>query len=385
MSTATSPRLAILSKLVFIISFVLVLEGMSYFFWESWASKRIPYHEKVDIEATVLGREFNIWRSNLTKPDQELGWTNNTEHKQVAQGGARRDDGPNAGTKISVYGASFVFGEGVTNEETFSAQLARRFDNSVRNFGVGGYGPDQALLRLERHLSAGQRPEIVILGMASESLARIVNIYRKLYIPVESANFVKPVFVVDGDKGRVVNAVPAWPPSVEARKKLIDAAKKDDLWYGQNQLRPQFSFPYLLTTIQAAKFFLFDAIRWQDLYQDQRTLTTMNFVLERFLRLSKEFGFRPFFVIFPNPEDLLRIQAKERAYYLDFEEYVTERYSGRLTVVPVLDEVFDIEKFNVRRFGGHPSAYGHKVIASAIYKKVEPFVPARTVPKEATQ
>ena len=143
--------------------------------------------------------------------------------------------------------------------------------------------------------------------MASESLARVTNIYRKLYIAIEASNFVKPMFASEAGRWRLINAVPAWPPSAGARKKLIAVSKKHDGWYHQNQLSPRFSFPYILTTIRVAKFFLFDVVRWQALYHDKRSIATMDYVLKRFVDLSKKYGFRPFFVIFPNPEDIIII------------------------------------------------------------------------------
>jgi len=367
-------RTGVIGKVAAIVFSILLMEGFAFAFWEYRGSQRIASHERVDLESTVLGREFETWRSSHTTPDKELGWTNNKAHKEVAPDGSRRDQGPHSGINISVYGASFVYGAGVANQEAFPSQLAVRLQNQVRNFGVGSYGPDQAVLRLERHLASGQRPEIVILGMASESLARVTNIYRKLYIPVEIASFVKPMFAFKSGHWQNINAVPSWPPSVDARKKLIAVVKKHDGWYGQNQLRLNSSFPYILTTIRAAKFFLFDVVRWQDLYDDKRAISTLEYVLERFIGLSKKYGFRPFFVIFPNPEDLMRLQVGEDAYYTAFEDSIARKYSKDMVTVPVLAEAFDVERFNIRPLSGHPSAYGHKIIASAIYKKIRPFV-----------
>lgn len=49
------------------------------------------------------------------------------------------------------FGDSFTFGEGVEDDETFPACLARLTSNHmVYNYGVGGYGPAQMILRADR-------------------------------------------------------------------------------------------------------------------------------------------------------------------------------------------------------------------------------------------
>ena len=259
------------------------------------------------------------------------------------------------------------------NEQAFPYLLSQTIGTGVRNFGVGGYGPDQAILRLERHLKEGQRPEWVILGMASESLARVVNIFRKLYIPAEIAHFVKPMFVESGGEWRIVNAVPDWPPTDIAVQTLVEATKLHDLWYVQNEKRPRFEFPYMVATFEAVTFFAFDVLRWQDLYRDERTIATMTYVLERFVHLSKNYRFHPIFVVFPNPEDLLRVQANEPPHFEKFLEHVDRKFKDDMLIVRVLDRDIDLARFHVRPFGGHPSPYGQRIIASAIAESLTPY------------
>lgn len=51
------------------------------------------------------------------------------------------------GPRILCSGDSFTHGDGVGDEDTWCAQLARRLGTSSVNLGVGGYGIDQAFLR----------------------------------------------------------------------------------------------------------------------------------------------------------------------------------------------------------------------------------------------
>ena len=71
-----------------------------------------------------------------------------------------------------IVGDSYTFGEGVQDDETFSAGLERLIDNSdVLNLGVHGYGTDQQLLRLQID-GLAYRPNVVVLGYYEDDIAR---------------------------------------------------------------------------------------------------------------------------------------------------------------------------------------------------------------------
>lgn len=70
--------------------------------------------------------------------------------------------------RVLVLGDSFVMGAFSPREETFAVRLgeacaARGRPVEVVNAGVVGFGPDQAVLRLERE-AAAVRPDVVVLG-----------------------------------------------------------------------------------------------------------------------------------------------------------------------------------------------------------------------------
>jgi hypothetical protein len=72
-----------------------------------------------------------------------------------------------------MYGDSFVFGSAVDDEHSWGNQIAKRLSCRVQNFGVPGYGTDQAYLRF-LHNDADQAPQ-VILNILFENVARNVN------------------------------------------------------------------------------------------------------------------------------------------------------------------------------------------------------------------
>lgn len=90
------------------------------------------------------------------------------------------DEIPPGVVRILSCGDSFTFCAEVRDAETWQARIeARRADWEVWNYGVGGYGTDQALLRL-RELAAGP-VDALLVGLLLENIGRNVNRYRPLW------------------------------------------------------------------------------------------------------------------------------------------------------------------------------------------------------------
>lgn len=79
-------------------------------------------------------------------------------------------------------GESFTFGEEVADDEAWTARVeALEPGLELWNYGCGGYGTDQALLRLSRDVRAPV--DGVLVGLMSENIGRNVNRYRPLWYP----------------------------------------------------------------------------------------------------------------------------------------------------------------------------------------------------------
>jgi hypothetical protein len=76
------------------------------------------------------------------------------------------------------------------------------------NFGVGGYGLDQAYLCFGRN-AARYHPDVVLVGLTVFAIERTTNLYRPFYSHGNRIALVKPRFVCAGDSLRaVIGAVP---------------------------------------------------------------------------------------------------------------------------------------------------------------------------------
>ncbi len=107
-------------------------------------------------------------------------------------------------TRILILGDSFTFGDGVSDDETYAAQLQQMLPEvEVINFGVHGYGHDQMLLYWKQE-GVRYRPDILILGFIPEDAERNMIGFR---------DFSKPRFEWNGRSLRLRN-VPVPTPAV---------------------------------------------------------------------------------------------------------------------------------------------------------------------------
>ena len=128
--------------------------------------------------------------------DERLGWDNNPDF--IPSGGINalytiNSDGlrstreyektPLEDTlRIAMFGDSFTFGGEVQDNETWSYHLENSLTEKgiraeVLNFGVSGYGMDQAYLRW-KYEGIAFEPDIVIFGFSPFDIRRNTNMFR---------------------------------------------------------------------------------------------------------------------------------------------------------------------------------------------------------------
>ena len=138
-----------------------------------------------------------------------------------------RDDAGDA-LGIAIFGDSFTHGDELEYEDTWGAQLERALGQRghptrVYNFGVGGYGMDQAFLRW-RDVGRHAGPEIVILGLQMENVKRNLNLVRAMLYIDSGLPFSKPRFFRTSSGLELAN-VPTVPP-----EQLVDLIAHFPRW-----------------------------------------------------------------------------------------------------------------------------------------------------------
>jgi hypothetical protein len=138
---------------------------------------------------------------------------------------------------VSAYGDSFTAGSDGTS---YPEELGRLIGCDVANYGVGGYGSDQALL-LARDLREADRAPVSVIAHVSENILRNLNQYRNLLYPGQEL-FFKPRFIRDGASLRLLDAPIARPEDFQRLTEAPEALLTYDVFV----TRPRRDFPYAI-------------------------------------------------------------------------------------------------------------------------------------------
>lgn len=134
-------------------------------------------------------------------------------------------------SKIAVVGDSFAFCRMVDDDETWPHFLSLEFGTNVQNFGVGNYGIDQTLLRLEREISKGTvAGGVVVIVFTPESISRIHSYWRHFYEYGNILGF-KPRFIVENDTLRLQKQAVTTAEGLAAYRERLPELMSSDPFY----------------------------------------------------------------------------------------------------------------------------------------------------------
>ena len=141
--------------------------------------------------------------------------------------------------RIALVGDSFTFGLEVPFADSWGHLLETRLgaETQVLNFGVDGYGFDQAYLRFQRDVRP-VAPDVVVFSFIYHDLERTMAVYNFIDFPEWGFPFSKPRLVLEEDDTlKVVNAPLLKPedlfsrPSIDALPFLdLDARYRSEEW-----------------------------------------------------------------------------------------------------------------------------------------------------------
>jgi hypothetical protein len=108
--------------------------------------------------------------------------------------------------RIALVGDSYTFCQDVNHEDSWGYHLEQQLGGTaqVLNFGVPGYGIDQAYLRYLREVKIW-RPHVVILAFISHDVLRTTMVYYAISFPSSRLPGAKPRFVLQGDRLILLN------------------------------------------------------------------------------------------------------------------------------------------------------------------------------------
>lgn len=324
--------------------------------------------------------------------DEVLGWTvapnrrsKDGVHFSSAEGWRSAApsavlSGPTEKRRIAVVGDSYAFAEHVRFEESYGHLLEQKLgpDVQVVNFGVPGYGLDQAYLKFKTEVLPW-KPDIVVLGFPEHDLFRTMTVYPFINWPPWNIPFSKPRFVLDNGQLRTLN-IPTIPPGkIYAMDSVHDLPFLEyDQGYRANEWEHD-----ALDVLYIKRWLVQQFPRWSEppphLGPDER-LRLNSAILSEFVRTAKDNGIAPLILFFPTYSDLAR-----RSKGLD----TTAQQALKKLGVPVLDMAPCLTESGLTEdvyLPGDPhySALGNAAVAKCALPALEALLAGQKTQKLAT-
>ena len=299
----------ILTLLIFLICDTILFLGLSY----------IESRKHILYRSTTISSE-DLASFLRARFDPLLGWDIHVDERTNLGTRGNRDYPEKPRYRLKAFGDSFVYGAEVAEDETFCAYVEERTGWDCLNYGVGGYGPDQAFLKYRsNHIPA----DYTILGVLCENIGRVVSYYPPFYMREWTPP--KPRYVKEGETFRLLES--PIHDRQEAIKLLderfIDTLKPNDYWpyYYEEILNApdRLRWPATWTVLKHLRYFVwgartglnkrfgsnYDAARqvykYTHLYEsDSEALAILRHILDEFVALAHDRGEVPIIVFFPD-------------------------------------------------------------------------------------
>ena len=326
---------------------LLAVELLCYMVGLNLQQKRILYRP-------VVGQ---IDEEYFSRRDPALGWPpvdtfndSSYQHRGARLSPAFAGTAPQQAC-VSLYGDSFTWALEVDDEMAWGNQLARRLGCPVANYGVNGYGTDQAYLRFKQNQQ--DRAPVTILGITTENILRNVMQFKGIIYPKEEYSL-KPRFILDESSG--LRLVPLPDVSLNQYSALVRHPERylehDYFVPGGPSRIAHMSFPFSLTVATVLKDFIWHQlihgghvvdIVYEDFYREDhpsRALPITTAIAKAFGRDCREAGREPVIAVFP---DRHSIDTFRRAGFWTYGTLLAELRKADIDVVdmgpPLLDRV----------------------------------------------
>ncbi|HEY2291882.1 MAG TPA: hypothetical protein VGM86_14370 [Thermoanaerobaculia bacterium] len=295
--------------------------------WYLKRYKNVEYQPKVvedlnDKHKGILAAQIADTSSYMVF-DPELGWSirpngNKPLYKANSKGlRATREydlNVPAGKVRVAAFGDSFTHASGVPTGATWEEKLEEMVPGfEVINFGIPGSDPGQALLRYRRE-GIQYHPSIVLIGMMSENINRMVNVFRPFYFPRSGIPFTKPRFAIEGGKlvlvENPIKSIDEYKELLSDPEKWLPRLGEHDYFYQRNSRRSRFDFLPSVRFAHIIRVQYFDQPIFTPggQYNTRSEAYQVSFrVLDQLYREALDHGSLPVIVLFPQ-----RREVKER-------------------------------------------------------------------------
>lgn len=153
---------------------------------------------------------------------------------------------PPGRVRVAAFGDSFTHSSDVADDVTWEVDLERLEPRlEVMNFGVPGYGLDQAYLRY-RQDALRFRPQVVLIDFMSDNINRVVNVYRPFFFYRSGLPLSKPRFELRSGKLTLIDNpiqnLQGYRELLDHPEAKLDELGQHDFFYQRNNQRSRFDF-----------------------------------------------------------------------------------------------------------------------------------------------
>lgn len=280
---------------------------------------------------------------------------------------------------IAVFGDSFVRGDEIEDKETWAFYLSQKLKKNVLNYGVGGYGPDQAFLKF-LSLSSTLKAPVVILCLTSEIVNRTMNIYRPFYFPGSGLRLPKPRFVETNEgfelESNLINSVDEI--DLLRDENFLKKIAEKDFWY-KNEI-PIDEFPRIRA--------FFKESFWEEIFHGKRNdvdpkLTPIwehppaarivSHIINKFISETDARGKKGFIIFLPRRHDIERLRNNLPLPFANFMRNLPEASRNKilnfsLTIFQRTKDK-DLDLYWMKH--GHPSPLLTRMIAEELATQIQ--------------
>jgi len=282
--------------------------------------------------------------------------------------------------RISTYGDSFTHGSDVGNHHTWQAFMENFKKNiEVLNFGVGGYGVDQAYLR---YLEKGKqfKSHFVFIGFMTDNNYRHVNTFRPFLNSHTGTPLSKPRYIIrDGKPVLLPNQLQSmndYKALLRDPRKLLSRLGVNDYYYqhsyrsGRLDWAPSVRIAKILWKEFSNSLYMEkdDGNRYDE--KSEAFRLTCNLFDKFHEQVIKENSI-PIILIFPNKEDM---RAQKKYNFKRYSPLITFLESKGYKYIDLMDAFDEAIKFYELSYLFHPSHYSplsNKLVAEHILRYME--------------
>jgi len=348
-----------------------VIEIISYSFFNLFENRFTFFGEKYSLKDEKL-------KFLIENYDAKLGWERRYDTQYQERPKVVSYNKP----LLATFGDSFTHCDQVKHHETWQTYLSGLLKADVYNFGSSGHGTDQVYLKFLSHYPKVKTP-IVTLGLITENINRIVNVYRPFYYPKTLLWFTKPRFkLVNNQLVLLENPIKNMEEYVRKLREpsFIKSLGKNDWWYGKNN-HPKLQFPY--SKILFNKRIWLEAYYgkgnqrvddmsprpWENLWKEKRATELMFKIMESFVQKTKSNLATPILMVLP---------MKHEVIYFFNQKTLSEKVSIILThcqtkgylcfeaISALANSMNSVEEIETL-YKGHFSPKGNRIIAKAFF------------------